>query len=165
MYFFTTCYLFLSICTHEFRLFCDPLTFYFWSIRFWKIYDEIILQSTSEALIWFQIVVFITLIIRVAWMNGWFRISCFLLMQLKVFLRWVISSTVTAPWLREFYYYYFLLNRSNSNNQSGSQIEINIFHQWFFISSQFCLVACYLVRLLSTFLVFFEKVCIGWSSL
>ena len=97
-----------SVCT-SFRLFCIPVDFFIRSVRFGKICDEIILRSTSEASIWFLTVMFITtLIIRVAWIEGWFLISLILSPLLKSFLSWVWTSTVTALLLRNFFLSLFL---------------------------------------------------------
>ena len=83
----------------SFRLFCVPLNFIIQSVRFQTICNEMILQYTSEVRIWFPAVTFITLIIRLVWIVGWFLIDLFLSMFLKTFLSWVWNYTVTSPWL------------------------------------------------------------------
>ena len=70
-------------------IFRVAMEFIIQSVCFWKIYDEIILQYTSEACIWFLTATFIMIIIRVAWVEGWFIISLFLSRLLKSFLSWV----------------------------------------------------------------------------
>ena len=85
----------------SFSIFHVPVNFLTHSVQLWTICDEIILQSTSKARIWFPTVTFIALIIWVAWIKGWFLIYFFLSLLLKSFLSWVLISTVTAPWLRK----------------------------------------------------------------
>ena len=49
--------------------------FLIWSVRFRTIYDEIIIQSTSNAHIYFLTIMFNSLNIRVPWIEGWFLIA------------------------------------------------------------------------------------------
>ena len=85
LYCFLTYYLFLSICTYKFWLFCVLANFLIQSVRFWTIYDEMIIQSTTKARIWFPTVTFSTLIIRVAWIEGWFLMALILSMLINAF--------------------------------------------------------------------------------
>ena len=78
-----------------FSIFHVPVNFLIRSVRFRNICNEMILWYTSEARIWFPTVKFITLIIRVAWIKGWFLF----LLLLKEFLSWVWNYKVTSPWL------------------------------------------------------------------
>ena len=88
----------------RFRIFCVPLNFHLMNFRFWKICDPVILQSTSEASIWFSTVTSNTFIF---WglcelkdeLNFLFTfpfICC-----LKNF-SWVRSFTTTEFWARKF---------------------------------------------------------------
>ena len=95
-------YLLRSECT-SFRLLRDPVNFIIWSVRFRKICDEMILRSISEACIWFLTVKFIRLIIRFAWIKGWFILAHLLFLFLKVFIRWLWTYIVTALWLRQIF--------------------------------------------------------------
>ena len=90
------------VCT-GFRIFRVPVKFLIQIIRFRTIFDEIILQSTSEARIWFPTITFITLIIGVAWIKGWFLMAFSLYLLLKVFLSWAWTSKVTEPWLSKIF--------------------------------------------------------------
>ena len=92
------------------------------SVRFWKISNEIILQSTSEARIMFPDDMFSTLIIRIELIIGWFIMSLILSLLLKAFFSCVWISTVTTPWLIKMLSLYFLLGYPNSNNQFARQI-------------------------------------------
>ena len=75
-------YFCLSIRT-VFSPFCVPVNFIIQSVWFRKNIYEMIPRSTSEAHIWFTTVAFITLIIRVAWIEGWFLIPFFLSILIK----------------------------------------------------------------------------------
>ena len=100
----------------SFRLFRVPVNFLILSVRFWNFFrwnDPP--MHISEVHIWFLTVTFITLIIRVPWIRGWFLMALSLSILLKEFLSWVWTSTVTSPWLRKIIYMYFLLICPNSN--------------------------------------------------
>ena len=106
----------------SFRLFRVPVNCIIRIFWFRIIFNKMILWSTSEASIWFPTVMFITFIIKVLWIKGWFLIDILLSLLLKAFLGWFWTSTVTAPWLRKILSRFFLLNCPNSNNQFISQI-------------------------------------------
>ena len=91
-------YFLQSVCI-SFRLFRVPVNFIFWSVRFRKSFNEMILWSTSEARIWFLTITLITLIVRFPCIKGWFLIAFLLFLFSKAFFSWVYTSTVNAPWL------------------------------------------------------------------
>ena len=98
------CFTYVNGSVHiRFRILCVPANFLIRSFRFWKIWNQVILWSASEAHIWFTTVMFIALIIRVAWIEGWFLIDLLLSLLLKLFLSWVWTSTATEPWSRKKY--------------------------------------------------------------
>ena len=90
----------------DFSLF--QLTF-FWSVRFWKKIDEIILQSISESRIWFPEITSSVLIIKVSLIEGWFLIDLIFSVLLKTIFSWVGYSTVTAPWLSKTLFFFVFL--------------------------------------------------------
>ena len=79
---------------------CVPANVIIQSVWFQTICDKMILRSKSEAHLWFMTITFITLIIRVALIEGWFIIDLLHFMLLKAFLSWGWNSTMNAPWLR-----------------------------------------------------------------
>ena len=81
-----------------------PENFLICSVRFREICNEMILLSTSEAHIWFPTITFITIIIIVSRIGGWFIIAFFLFLFLKKFLSWAQTYTMTAPWLSKIWY-------------------------------------------------------------
>ena len=85
------------------RLFYVPVNLFIRSVQYLTICNKIILRSTSEAHIWFPLVAFILIIIRVAWIGGLFLIAFLLSLLLKSFLGWVWTSTVTALWLSKMF--------------------------------------------------------------
>ena len=77
----------------------------YWIFRFWKICDPVILQSTSEARIWFSTVTSNTFIFRVVWIKGWTKfliyLSFYLLLkifQLGAILHndWILSEKICS---------------------------------------------------------------------
>ena len=122
MYFFwRIIYFRLSIHT-IFKLFGIPVNFLIWSVRFLKVCNEIILQSTSEVCIRSLTITLITLIIKVAWIEGWFLIALLFSLFLKEFLGWVWTFTVTAHLLSKIFsltIYYWI-----AQIQFSSQIQI-----------------------------------------
>ena len=70
----------------SFRIFHVPLKFLIQSIQFRKICDEMILRSTSETIIWFPNVAFVTLVIVVSFIGGYLLIALILSIFLKSFL-------------------------------------------------------------------------------
>ena len=83
------------------RILSVPVNFLIWSVQFLTICNEMILRYTFEACICFLPITFITLIIRVARIEGWFLIAFLLSLLLNSFLSWVWISILTAPWLRK----------------------------------------------------------------
>ena len=65
-----------SACTIS-MVFRVSVNFLIRSVRFRKICNQMILQSTSEAHIWFPTITFITFIIRVVWIKGWLLTAFF----------------------------------------------------------------------------------------
>ena len=84
----------------SFRIFHVPVNLLIGSVWFRKICNEVTLQSTSEARIWFPTVIFSRLIIIVALIEGWFLIALILSLVVKSFFSCLWPSTVTAPPLR-----------------------------------------------------------------
>ena len=99
----------------SFRIFHVP-------VKFRTICDEVILLSTDEGHIWFPLVMFSTLIIRVVWIYEWFIIALILSLVLEAFFSLVWSFTVTAPWLRFVLIYISYWIVPNSSNQFVRQI-------------------------------------------
>ena len=103
------------VCT-SFRILHVSSELSFWGVNFWKNCNEVILQSTFEARIWFLTVTFGALIIIVQRIKGWFLINFFLPLFLKTFSVGVnLHSDCTL--IEKKPIFYFLPNHTNLNNQ------------------------------------------------
>ena len=92
-----------SICASFFP-FCVPVDSLFRIFWFRKIWNPLLLWSTSEASILRSIVRFSMLIFRVTWIETWigFLLSLFLSLLLKIIFSWVWYYTITEPWVTKF---------------------------------------------------------------
>ena len=118
----------------SFRIFCVTVKLLFQSVQFWKIYDKMILQSTSEALIRFLTGTFITLIIRVAWIERLFHIDLMISLLFEAFIQ--LGVNLHSYWTsieKHLPSLYLLLNCSNSNNPFLRHILIMSFDQQTFL--------------------------------
>ena len=93
-------YFLLSVRT-SFRILCVQVNFLIQSFWFQNSCNEVILWSTSEACTWFPTITFITIIVRVPWIKGWFLIELFLSLLIKEFLSWVWTSVGPAEVLEK----------------------------------------------------------------
>ena len=148
-----------------FRLFHIPVNFLFRGVWFQKICNEVILQSISEACIWFLTVTFRTLIVRVVLNEGLFLIVLISSLLFKTFFFLVWSSTLTAPWLRKLLSFcvYYLIVQIQLINFLGR------YRYLFLIKNNSYLLYSFLwVTILAEYFLYFcklsKKLCLNWSS-